>query len=232
MHFARPLSAATPFPTARYAFFAKARASIATIAACAFCVVAIATGPAAAEDTVIYRCTDASGAVTLQNGSACPKGSKQEIRRIPVLPSSATPPPATAPAVAPAPARPTPRPEDFVTVRGPQQAALERKPPPALFQCRTWDDRDYLGDTGEPPASCVPLQVMGIGGAAELGAGQACEMRRDACVAVPEAQLCAAWKRRVDEAEFRWKFGGGGSDERKAEYERLLAVYAQSSCFR
>jgi hypothetical protein len=35
---------------------------------------------ASAQSVVIYRCTDASGALTIQNGTPCPKGSKQERR--------------------------------------------------------------------------------------------------------------------------------------------------------
>src|SRR5690606_8957723 len=50
-------------------------------------------GPLLAQDApVIYRCTGADGAVTIQNDTPCPAGSKQEIRRIQALPS--TPPPA------------------------------------------------------------------------------------------------------------------------------------------
>jgi hypothetical protein len=127
------------------------------------------------------------------------------------------PPPAASPAPTVAEVAPPP------AVRG---------APPPLFRCRTWDDRDYLGDSGEPPATCVPLQTVGIDGSPSLAAGSACEMRRDACEPVPAEQLCTAWKKRVDEAEFRWKFGGGRDDARKAEFERVAAIHRGSDCVR
>ena len=44
---------------------------------------------------------------------------------------------------------------------------------------------------------------MGNEGSERLGAGSACEMKPDACEAVPEAQACEAWLRRLDDAEFK-----------------------------
>lgn len=182
--------------------------------------------PANAQDTMtIYRCVDASGAITLQNDVPCPKGSQQTIRKVGALPTLPAPPPAVmsspAPVAASAPP-PAPVPQPPVPA--------ERKEPPPLYQCRSWDERDYLGDTAEPPATCAPIQAIGIDGSVERGAGSSCEMRRDACIAVPAAQLCASWKKRMDEAEFRWKFGGGRNDERKAEFDRVAKVYRESAC--
>lgn len=174
----------------------------------------------------IYRCVDASGAVTLQNDVACPKGSQQSVRNIGVLPTMPTAPAAAKPA---APAVTTPAAVSIAPQPAPVSSAVRSAPQP-LFQCRTWDDRDYLGDTAEPASSCVPVTSVGIDGSSALAAGQTCEMRQDTCVAVPVEQLCATWKKRVDEAEFRWKFGGGRNDERKAEFERLAKVYRDSTC--
>lgn len=214
--------------------FARGRARIPpkrTLATLLFC--AYAASAIAQSETVIYRCTDPAGNVMLQNDRPCPKGHTQEIRMVGTLPIS--PSPATAPAAAPRPpATPAPtsapptQPQAPTTVEMP---AL-RKPPPALYQCKTWDDRDYLGETEEPTSSCAPLQTVGIDGSPDLGAGSACEMRRDQCVAIPPDQLCRAWKRRVDEAEFRWKFAGSGNDARKAEYERFAKIYRESACVR
>lgn len=182
------------------------------------------------NDITIYRCVDASGAVTLQNNVACPKGSQQTVRRIGVLPTLPAPPavikPTAAPAAAPrvAPSAPSP------SAPPPPVHAAARTAPPPLFQCRTWDERDYLGDTAEPPASCAPVQSVGIDGSTELAAGSTCEMRRDTCVAVPAEQLCVSWKKRVDEAEFRWKFGGGRNDDRKVEFDDLAKIYRDSTC--
>ena len=166
---------------------------------------------AAQSETVIYRCTDPAGNVMLQNDRPCPKGHTQEIRMVGTLPTS--PSPATAPAPSETP-------------------VVSATPPPALYQCKTWDDRDYLGDTAEPASSCAPLQTVGIDGTPDLAAGNACEMRRDTCTAIAPDQLCRTWKRRVDEAEFRWKFAGSRNDERKAEYERFAKVYRESACAR
>lgn len=183
------------------------------------------TARAQNSDITIYRCVDASGAVTLQNNVACPKGSQQTVRRIGVLPTLLAPPAAIKPTASPAAV-----PHAAPLALPPPVPAAARTPPPPLFQCRTWDERDYLGDTAEPPASCAPVQSLGIDGSSELAAGSTCEMRQDACVAVPAEQLCALWKKRVDEAEFRWKFGGGRNDDRKAEFDRLSKTYRDSTC--
>ena len=179
----------------------------------------------AQNNITIYRCVDASGAVALQNDIPCPKGSQQTVRRVGVLPT--LPAPRAAPVKAPA-AVPAPPTAPAPLAAAPAPAV--RVAPPALYQCSTWDQRDYLGDTAEPPATCAPVQSVGIDGSAELGAGTTCEMRQDACVVVPAEQLCASWKKRVDEAEFRWKFGGGRNDDRKAEFDRLSTTYRQSTC--
>lgn len=202
------------------------------VAACALVLVAVALPPASqaaapAGGMVIYRCVDpASGAVTLQNDVPCPKGQQQTVRNVAPLPTF-RPPPAAAPAPRPDP-KPTAPPPPPVAAEPPPPAV--RTPPPPLFQCRTWDDKDYLGDVAEPPGACVALETVGIDGSAALAAGQACEMRRDTCTAVPAEQLCVAWKKRVDEAEFRWKIAGSRDDAQKAEFERVSRVYRGSTC--
>ena len=185
--------------------------------------------PAHAQtDMTIYRCVDPSGAVTLQNDVPCPKGSQQSVRKVGVLPTlPAAVAASAAPAARRAPAATTPPPS---TPPPPPAVPLARTAPPPLFQCRSWDDRDYLGDTAEPPATCAPVQSMGIDGTTESAAGTSCEMRRDACTAVPADKLCAVWKKRVDEAEFRWKVGGGRDDDRKAEFDRLSKTYRDTTC--
>ncbi len=184
---------------------------------------------AAQNEIVIYRCVDAAGAVTLQNDVPCPKGSQQTVRRVAPLPVRPSSPPTV---VVPPVAAPAPPPAQAPVALAEPPPPAARSAPPPLFRCRTWDDRDYLGDSGEPPATCVPLQTVGIDGSVSLAAGSACEMRRDVCEPVPAEQLCTAWKKRVDEAEFRWKFGGGRDDARKAEFERAAAIYRGSDCVR
>jgi hypothetical protein len=107
----------------------------------------------------------------------------------------------------------------------------ERTPPPPLFQCRAWNNETYLTDSETPAERCAPLQIVGLSGR-PLGAGSAgaCEKRVDTCAAIPEDQLCRAWRQRVDEAEFRWKFAGARDDDRRVEYEKWAAILANSTC--
>ena len=77
----------------------------------------------------------------------------------------------------------------------------------------------------------MPLQTVGINGNPLLAGGEACEMKRDSCTALTDVALCRAWRRRVDEAQFRMKFAA--DDERgarKAEYDTYAKALADSSC--
>ena len=183
------------------------------------------------DHVVIYRCTDASGGVTLQNDVPCPPGAQEQRQTVDV------PPPLPAytaretrmPAVVAAEAK-----AESATI---EQAlpvpvpAAEREPPPALYDCSTWDEVHYLTDVETPQQRCAPLQVVGIGGAPLPGAATACEQVADTCTAVPEEALCRSWQRRIDEAEFRWKFARGADDtDRRLEYETLAATYRNSTC--
>lgn len=189
-----------------------------------------------AQETVFYRCTDASGAVTMQNEKPCAAGMQQEIRRIGTIPTA--PPPTRSPA---APSAYVPPPSgQFELVVGPRAdkppssiPEAERVPPPTLYQCRTWDEDDYISENGEPEPRCAPLQTTDASGDPNGGAGSACDMVRDTCTATTEENLCATWQRRVDEAAFRAKYASTRDDDpRKAEYERLLKIYVDSSCNR
>lgn len=201
----------------------------------ASCAGTAALVPAAAQQTVIYRCTDAKGAVTMQNDKPCAPGMRQDVRNVGALPTAPAPArKAEAPA---APVGPPPG-ARFELVRGPVSEALppssvpeaERKPPPPLFQCETWDRDSYLGENAEPEPRCVPLQTVGIDGS-PLAGGEACEMKRDSCTALSDVALCQAWRRRVDEAQFRMKFAPDGErDARKADYDRYAQALADSNC--
>jgi hypothetical protein len=188
-----------------------------------------------AQGTVIYRCTDAKGAVTMQNDKPCGPGMQQSVRTVGALPTAPAPVRREA---APPPA-PPPIAGNFELVMGPQVAELppsaiplsDRAPPPALFQCKTWEEDDYFSETGEPEPVCVPLTTIGIGGNTNLGVGEACEMRQDVCTEMTAEALCQAWHRRVDEAQFRFKFARDGETAmRKAEYDRVAKLLADSNC--
>jgi len=189
-----------------------------------------------ARATTIYRCTDAKGAVTMQNDVPCGPGMKQEIRKIGEVPTAAPPPKHAAPE---APHNLPPPGARFELVRGPVSETLpepkvpvaERKPPPPLFECKTWESEVYLSDTGEPEARCAPLNTTGLDGNPSFGAGAACEVKRDTCTALEGVPLCTAWARRVDEARFRMTYAPPAEQNaRKAEYDQRLAAYVDSSC--
>ena len=178
-----------------------------------------------ADELVIYRCTDAAGALTVQN-MPCPKGSRQQIKRMPALatvpmaPAAAAAPPSTTP---PIPASPPPAPAT--------PPASERLPPPNLFRCSTRDGGGYLTEDSQPASRCVPLQTTGLDGNPEGGAGQACEVVQETCARVPDEGLCEAWKKRRDEAEVAWRFTRTETSEKnQAEFERVQRILAESTC--
>ena len=166
-----------------------------------------ATAPVQAQ-VVIYRCTDSSGAVTLQNDTPCPKGSKQVKRVLDAAPQSHVPAEfAPAPAPAPVMANPVPAavaPQPVAAVPdAPSAEPTARRSPPPLFECRTWEDHVYFSDEGQPPQRCMPV--------ADHRPRRHQRHRRAAPPArwsttsarpIPEAALCEAWKQRVREVAF------------------------------
>ncbi|MEZ0472394.1 DUF4124 domain-containing protein [Luteimonas salinilitoris] len=199
-----------------------------------FCAALLLAAPAIAQknEMVIYHCTDAGGAVTVQNDTPCPAGSTQKTRVI-------DPPP---PLPAYVPMTPPPAPSHLAPITrvkrddGFDPAALvidlELQLPPPLFLCTTYDQTRYYTEDSEPASRCQPMATVGIGGLQGLGAGKACMQVTDVCEPVPDEALCEAWDARVDEAEFRWKFAGGhyATEDRRAEYEALARVRDTSTC--
>lgn len=199
-------------------------------------VAAALAAPAQAQEITIYRCTDATGAVAIQN-MACPKGVRQQKR---TLQAPATPPPkplqaATAnpapptPAAAPAPATPAQdslygcpgadgamvvqhvpcasTPPAATSAAGAEALpAAPRLPPPPLFRCRSRDDQQYFTESEQAPQHCVPLRVTGLDGNPATGAGEACEVISDRCSRVADEAACAAWEQRMREAESHARF--------------------------
>ena len=204
--------------------------------ACALLLIASDALPARAA-VVIYRCTDASGAVTVQNDTPCPKGSKQTRRVLETPPPSATPAYVEAPAVLPdpVPALPPPAPEPPAPAPDPASARAqpdgERLPPPPLFECTTFDNDHYLSDDGTPSERCAPLEISGIGDGSAPGVGAACQKMTDTCQRVPDGAACDAWKRREREARATLMFGKAeDKDRNKAEYERVQRIVTESTC--
>lgn len=198
------------------------------------CVLLFAAHGAHAQETVFYKCTDAKGSVSMQNGVPCGPGMKQEVKRIGEV--RTVPVPVKKPKPVEAPPE-KPQYGEFVMVRGPsakrapapEAAALPA--PPALFQCRTWEGDDYLGETATPEPTCAALQVTGIDGSAALGVGSACEMKYDTCTAVSAEQLCASWYRHLDDAEFKLKYASDDNRrDRQVAFEAIDKKIKASNC--
>lgn len=193
----------------------------------------------AAPTVVVYRCTAADGAVTLQNDRRCPKGQREERRvleapvsRAPVapaapVPAAATPNPrATAGTAEPGPAL-SPTPADTAPL-----IELAPAPAPPVFACRSWDGRAYYGDSERPEPRCAPLATVGLDGRSP-GAAPACELRADTCEPVIEAARCDAWAERLRQAEAAERFGDADTRTAAAgELARLRTIVAGTVCAR
>ena len=210
-------------------------------------ITALALGfaaPASAQDAVvIYRCTDANGAVTVQNDVRCPKGSRQERRVI----ETAMPPTYTPPVESPTPppdpaapaasaAEPTPAPAVIEaplpgTPSDPPVPPAERTPPPPLFACKTWNRDEYFSDSTTPAQRCAPMQTTGLGGDPAQGAGAACMVVSDFCQPVPEAALCESWRDHLIRSEAIVEFDRAQDPVvAAAELERVRTIVAHSTC--
>jgi hypothetical protein len=197
-----------------------------------------------AEEVVFYRCTDAAGALTVQN-MPCPQGQKQEkkvmqgITTVPMAPTAprtltpAPPAPSLTPSPTPSPAA-APSAQTAVEPTAGRSTKNEdgkRLPPPILFQCTTYDNDHYLTEESEPPSRCRTLRTVGLDGNPQAGAGQACEVMKDICARVPDGALCDAWKKRRDETEVAWRFARPENiDKNKADFDRVDRIVNESTC--
>lgn len=165
-----------------------------------------------AQDVAIYRCTDPSGALTVQN-MPCPKGMQQQ-KKLMTAPVAPAPVPAAAPVAAPAPLTST-----------------STLPPPPLFECTAHDNGRYFTEDREPARRCLPMQTTNLGGGPATGGGSACEVVTDRCAPVPDQSLCEAWRKRAEQAESTWRFSDEAqSAERKQRYDQMRRVLEESRC--
>lgn len=228
------------------------RHPLATLAALclAGCGLAAAQGPATAPaapggQVVIYRCTDARGAVTLSD-APCPKGQSQQRREM-VRPQDA-------------PTRPQPvAPPPVAAVEAPPRVIVVQPPRP-LYQCTTPDGQQYLSETAAGNPRFVPLWTLDVpvrvpvyepgraeiriddgrvsgsvttGGVREVltPAGQgAGTWVSDACAPLPQAEVCAQLRDRRD--ELRRRFFNAQPSERAqlSREERALNARLDEDC--
>lgn len=177
----------------------------------------------AQSTSVVYRCTDLFGRVTIQNDQPCPKGSKQD-RRVVEVPRAGWHP-------APQYYKPEP-PKKPDPPDPPDLPALSAGPQPLkpLFRC-TRDEEPFLSEDGDPPPVCLQMTTVGIDGSSDMAAGMACEVPDVQCEAVPEAELCAVWGDYVREKLADWKFGSrDNAVEAEAGFEAARQHLRASQC--
>lgn len=150
---------------------------------------------------------------------------------LPVAPvPAATSTPVTAPATLTVPPQTSGVTAPTALSAAPPLAGTDRLPPPALFECRTFDNAVYLGENANPPPRCAPLTTTGIGGTA-TPAGAACQMVTDTCQPVPAEALCDRWRQRLREMDAAVTFGR--LDERETasvQLDRVRSIVTDSTC--
>ena len=151
--------------------------------ASALLLLAASAAPARAG-VVIYRCTDANGAVTVQNDTPCAKGQQQETRSM-VRPRDA---PNRVVDTTPAP-RPEPAPAPTRTI--------VYAPPLPMYECRMPDGTTYTSDSAEGNLRWVPMWTLGW----SVPAGT---WVRDECRKMPQAETCSRLRDRRDAIERRF----------------------------
>lgn len=161
---------------------------------------------AAANDpnvTVIYRCTDAGGMLSIQS-TPCPRGQHQERSVIarPVDPLPLPIPDSTTPATPVA--NTAPAPQAAATPAAPVDDTP--LPPPPLYRCHTSSGGSYVNETDTPPERCRDVPLVNISGSQNVPDHE-CQMERDRCERIPDQELCATWKQRLAEAKSMLELG-------------------------
>lgn len=189
-----------------------------------------------APPVVIYRCTDASGALTVQNDEPCPAGSRQErtvVEPPPPLPVyvQQIPEPVATPATAATSAPQAQVPERPAAPAPARIADADRLPPPPIFRCHTPGNDRYVSEDAEPKPRCVPLQTVGINGDPNLGAGAACEWQYDRCERIPDGEACDGWRQRGREIESTWRYARGEARAPlQQEFARVSTILSDTTC--
>ena len=96
-----------------------------------------------------------------------------------------------------------------------------------LHHCRPRHGQAYYTDDLSASVRCVPLRVTGLDGNAERGAGQACEVQRDSCEVVAQADTCSAWASYLAQSRERYanapSRSSAASDTASAQIALLIA---------
>ena len=220
----------------------------AALVACLSPLLAVAAqvqpAPAKPAATVtVYRCTSATGKVSLQD-APCPAGQAQQARQMqrpvdaPARPVSSSPVPPPAPVAVP-----------------PARDVVYLAPPRPLYECVTPDGERYTSDDGRGNPRWVPLWTLGIPAARRpmpgggigspappshpapsphdrlrplVGGGGTCV--RDDCAILPPAEACARLRDR--RAVLRTRFFNAQEKERDAlrTEERALNARLDNDC--
>jgi hypothetical protein len=200
---------------------------------------------------VIYRCTDARGAVALQD-DPCPKGQKQETREIAAFVPATVPAP-TAPVASTTPAAPETAPavpaSATQSIASPSAASATSEPPrieagvasaaqqrplftpPSLWRCTTFDGISRLSERFDPNPRCVPLSVLGVDlSRAPPSAATMCRTVEDQCIELSGDAACAAWEERLAATESALRLAFSDTQAKaRAERDRAHDV-VQGDC--
>lgn len=203
--------------------------------------------PAAADEAIVFRCTDEQGAVTVRD-RPCPSGQAQIIQRRGASASSTT---TTALGEAPAaavldsrapPAAPPIIGEgdgdgllDSDVLRAREAARVAEGPPrpplPKIYRCVSREGSQYLHEREPAPPRCADMAISGLGGSVAPDNAASCEVVRDACEAMALEQRCGAWQQRLRDARGRERFALPENQiEAANERLRIEAVLGASNC--
>ena len=190
------------------------------------------SGSAGAGETVIYRCTAADGSVALQS-MPCPAGSRSEVRRLSAdyAPPALSLPPSPLPEPAPTPSPATPEHTAAPVASSTASGRAKPLPLPVLHHCQPRSGTAYYTDRLEETVRCVPMRVTGLDGNPATAAGQACEVQRDRCQSVPEADACHAWGLYLKQSQQRFASAPSrSSSQADTQSAQIAALLAGSHC--
>lgn len=177
--------------------------------------------------TVIYRCTDAGGMLSIQS-APCPRGQHQErsviARPVDPLP---LPLPDSTPVAATPVANTAPAPQATTTPTAPVDDTP--LPPPPLYRCHTSSGGSYVNETDNPPERCRDVPLVNISGSQNVPDHE-CQMERDRCERIPDQELCATWKRRLAEATSMLELGNPDLVERATRQHDQAQQVMNRSC--